>query len=146
MRHLLFLHLLGASVWVGGHLVLLFSVLPGALRRRDVQPVRAFEQLYERVGIPALLLQIATGIWLAGQWLPHAQWFGGTAIAHLVQAKLVLLGFTAVLGVHARLAIIPKLDAQRLPQLGVHIVLITLTAIAFVWVGSGFRFGGLLQG
>ena len=74
MRHLLFLHLLGASVWVGGHLVLLFSVLPGALRRRDVQPVRAFEQLYERVGIPALLLQIATGIWLAGQWLPHAQW------------------------------------------------------------------------
>ena len=61
MRHLLFLHLLGASVWVGGHLVLLFSVLPGALRRRDVQPVRQFEQLYERVGIPALLVQIVSG-------------------------------------------------------------------------------------
>ncbi len=143
MRHVLFLHLLGASVWVGGHLVLLFSVLPGAMRGRDVQPVRAFEQLYERVGIPALLLQIVTGVWLAGQWLPHSQWFDGSPIAHLIQAKLLLLGFTALLGVHARLALIPKLNAQRLPQLGVHIVLITLTAMAFVWVGAGFRFGGL---
>ncbi len=143
MRHLLFLHLLGASVWVGGHLVLLFSVLPGALRRRDVQPVRQFEQLYERVGIPALLVQIVSGLWLASLWLPRGQWFDSSPMAHLVHAKLVLLGFTALLGVHARLALIPKLDAQRLPQLGLHIVLITLTAVAFVWVGSGFRFGGL---
>jgi len=143
MRHVLFLHLLGASVWVGGHVILLFSVLPGALRRRDVGPVRAFEQLYERVGIPALLLQVGTGLWLAGQWLPHAQWLGDSPIAHLVQAKLVLLALTALLGVHARLALIPRLDGQRLPHLGVHILLITLTAVAFVWVGSGFRFGGL---
>ena len=143
MRHLLFLHLLGASVWVGGHLVLLFGVLPGALRRRDPQPVRTFEQIYERIGIPALLIQIVTGLWLASLWLPHAQWFGTTPMAHLVQAKLGLLALTAALGLHARLALIPKLDAQRLPQLGVHIVLITLTAVAFVWVGAGFRFGGL---
>ena len=143
MRHLLFLHLLGASVWVGGHLVLLFGVLPGALRRRDPQPVRNFEQIYERIGIPALLVQIVTGLWLASLWLPHALWFGSTPLAHLVQAKLGLLALTAALGLHARLALIPKLDAQRLPQLGVHIVLITLTAVAFVWVGAGFRFGGL---
>lgn len=143
MRHLLFLHLLGASVWVGGHLILLLSVLPGALRRRDVQPVRAFEQIYERVGIPALLLQVVTGFWLAGQWLPHAQWFTAAPLARLVQAKLVLLCLTALLGVHARLALIPSLNAQRLPQLGVHILLITLTAVAFVWVGAGFRFGRL---
>lgn len=143
MRYVLFIHLLGASVWVGGHLVLLFSVLPGALRRRDVQPVRHFEGLYERVGLPALLVQVASGIWLAGQWLPHAQWFGDSPVAHLVQAKLALLGATVLLGVHARLALIPRLDEQRLPHLGVHILLITLTAVAFVWVGAGFRFGGL---
>ncbi len=143
MRHLLFLHLLGASVWVGGHLVLLCGVLPKALRQRDPQPVRNFEQIYERIGIPALLIQIVTGLWMASLWLPHAQWFGATPAAQLIQAKLVLLGLTAALGVHARLALIPKLDAQRLPQLGAHIVLITLTAVAFVWVGAGFRFGGL---
>lgn len=143
MRYLLFMHLLGASVWVGGHLILLLSVLPGALRSKDVRPVRAFEQLYERIGIPALVLQVVTGFWLAGNWLPHAQWFGTTPIARLVQAKLVLLILTALLGVHARLALIPKLDAQRLPHLGVHILLITVTAVAFAWVGAGFRFGGL---
>lgn len=70
MRHLLFLHLLGATVWVGGHLVLLLGVLPRAMRQRDPQPVRQFEQLYERIGIPALLIQIITGFWLASLWLP----------------------------------------------------------------------------
>lgn len=143
MRYLLYLHLLGASVWVGGHLILLCNVLPGALRRRDPQPVRAFEQLYERIGIPALLLQVISGLWLAALWLPFARWLEDSPVAHLVQAKLVLLAFTAMLGLHARLALIPALDARRLPQLGLHIVLITLTALAFVWVGSGFRFGGL---
>src|SRR5690606_41856251 len=103
MRHLLFLHLLGASVWVGGHLVLLFSVLPGALKRRDVQPVRSFDQLYERVGIPALLIQIVTGVWMAGNWLPHSQWFSDSPLAHLVQATLALRALTAVPAVHARL-------------------------------------------
>lgn len=143
MRYLLYLHLLGASVWVGGHLILLCNVLPGALRQRDPQPVRAFEQLYERIGIPALLLQVASGLWLAALWLPVDRWLESSALAHLVQAKLLLLAFTAVLGLHARLALIPGLDARRLPQLGLHIVLITLTALSFVWVGSGFRFGGL---
>lgn len=37
MRTLLFLHLLGAAIWVGGHLVLALGILPGALRRRDPQ-------------------------------------------------------------------------------------------------------------
>ncbi|MBF3283866.1 copper transporter, partial [Pseudomonas aeruginosa] len=54
MRTLLFLHLLGAAIWVGGHLVLALGILPGALRRRDPQAIRAFEQVYERIGIPAL--------------------------------------------------------------------------------------------
>lgn len=145
MRHLLFLHLLGASVWLGGHLVLLLGVLPKAMRQRDPQPVLDFERVFERIGIPALLVQIATGLWMANLWLPHGQWFGSSPVAHLVQAKLMLLGFTVLLGLHARLALIPKLDAQRLPQLGLHILLITLTAIAFVWAGAGFRFGGLFQ-
>ncbi|WP_120997063.1 CopD family protein [Stutzerimonas urumqiensis] len=143
MRYLLFLHLLGATVWVGGHLVLLLGILPGALRSRDVAPVRGFEAIYERIGIPALLVQIVTGFWLATLWLAPSQWLSDVPVAHLVQAKLVLLAMTALLGVHARLALIPRLDGQRLPQLGVHIVLITLTAVAFVWVGTGFRYGGL---
>ncbi len=143
MRMLLFVHLLGASVWVGGHLVLLLSVLPGALRRRDVATVLAFERRYERVGLPALALQVVSGLWLASIWLPPAAWLGPSVPARLVQAKLALLGVTALLGIHARLRLIPQLTSQRLPALALHVLLLTLAAVALVWVGAGFRFGGL---
>lgn len=43
---ILLLHLLGASVWVGGHLVLALGVLPGVLRQRDVAMLLAFESRY----------------------------------------------------------------------------------------------------
>jgi len=39
-RLLVALHLLGAAVWVGGHLVLSISVLPRALRARDPGIIR----------------------------------------------------------------------------------------------------------
>ncbi len=144
MRILLYFHLLGASVWIGGHLVLALGILPGALRRRDVQAIRNFEQVFEKIGLPALLLQVVTGLWLASLWLPHALWLGDSPQAALIQTKLGLLALTAALGVHARLVLIPRLSAERLPALGWHIALITLSALAFAWVGSGFRFGGLL--
>jgi hypothetical protein len=51
-------------------------VLPRALRARDPEPVRAFEAGFERVGIPALGLQVATGLWLAFHWVPDVgSWF-----------------------------------------------------------------------
>ena len=55
-RLLVVLHLLGATVWVGGHLVLSLVVLPRALRARDASVVAEFESGYERIGLPALLL------------------------------------------------------------------------------------------
>jgi putative copper export protein len=57
-RLLVVLHLLGASVWVGGHLVLSLSVLPRALRARDPAIISEFESGLERLGIPALLVQV----------------------------------------------------------------------------------------
>jgi len=139
------LHLLGASVWVGGHLVLCLAVLPSALRARDPAPIRAFEERFERLGIPALLLQIASGLWLAHHWVPDwRQWFGGGGpLSALIATKLVLLALTAALGVHARLVLIPRLDASTLPKLGAHIVGVTVLAVAFLVAGAGIRLGGL---
>ncbi len=122
MRTLLFLHLLGAAIWVGGHLVLALGILPGALRRRDPQAIRAFEQVC--------------------LWLPFDHWFGATPVARALQLKLLLLAATAALGVHARLRLIPNLDAESLPKLGWHIAAITLVGLCFVAVGQSFRFGG----
>ncbi|MBF3201218.1 copper transporter, partial [Pseudomonas aeruginosa] len=45
-------------------------------------------------------------------------------------------------GVHARLRLIPNLNAESLPKLGWHIAAITLVGLCFVAVGQSFRFGG----
>ncbi len=36
-------HVLSATIWTGGHLVLALGVLPDALRRRDRAAVAAFD-------------------------------------------------------------------------------------------------------
>ena len=58
----LILHILAATIWAGGHLVLASAVLPRALKERDVDAILSFESKYERIGMPALLIQIATGL------------------------------------------------------------------------------------
>jgi putative copper export protein len=144
-RALVIAHLLGASIWIGGHVVLSLAVLPRALRARDASIVRDFEAGFERVGIPALLVQVVTGLWLAHHWLPEVgTWFaGGSPQARLVATKLALLAATVALAAHARLRIIPRLDATTLRPLAWHIAAVTLISIAFLVAGVGIRTGGL---
>src|SRR5206468_3592572 len=95
-RLLVVLHLLGATVWVGGHLVLSLVVLPRALAARDPSIVREFESGYERIGLPALLLQALTGVWLALHWVPDmATWLAPASLhGWLIVVKLGLLAAT----------------------------------------------------
>lgn len=145
-RLLVALHLLGATVWVGGHLVLSLSVLPRALRARDPAILREFESGFERLGIPALVMQIVTGLWLAYHWAPYvAGWFSpSTPQARLVLVKLVLLGATVALAVHARLRVVPQLDAATLRFLAYHVVAVTLLGVALLVAGVAIRTGVVL--
>src|SRR5947208_14564402 len=70
-RILISLHLVGASVWIGGRLVLATTLLPRALRHRDPSIILDFENGFERIGLPSLLLQVFTGLLLASRWLPE---------------------------------------------------------------------------
>jgi putative copper export protein len=144
-RWLVLAHLLGASVWVGGHIVLALAVLPRALRANDAAIVRDFESGFEKVGIPALLLQVVTGLWLAHHWLPDVgAWFAAESPqARFVLAKLACLAATIALAAHARLRIIPRLDATTLRPLAWHIRGVTAIAITFVIFGVAIRTGGL---
>lgn len=144
-RLLVVAHLLGASVWVGGHIVLSLAVLPRALRAHDASIVRDFEAGFERVGIPALLVQVVTGLLLAHHWVPDVgAWFGGgSPLSRFVAAKLALLLATVALAAHARLRIIPRLDDTTLRPLAWHIRGVTGIAIALVVLGVGIRTGGL---
>jgi len=144
-RLLVALHLLGESVWVGGHLILSLSVLPRALRAHDPMIVSEFESGFERLGIPALLVQVVTGLWLAHHWAPDiTSWFSAsTPTTRLILVKLALLGATIALAVHARLRVLPQLDAATLRFLAYHIAAVTLLGVALLVVGVAIRTGGV---
>lgn len=139
------LHVLAATLWTGGHLVLALAVLPKALRTRSPQTLLQFEQSYEHVGMAALAIQVATGLWMALQLVPDwGQWFSpDTAMERAVSLKLALLAATALVAAHARARVIPNLSAQTLPLMAWHVSAVTLLGVGFVLTGVAFRYGGV---
>jgi hypothetical protein len=76
-------------------LLLALKILPPALRARDPAPIHAVEERYEALGLPALLLQVITCVWLASLWLPASAWLSDNPVA--IRIKLVLLGLSLAL-------------------------------------------------
>ena len=141
----LFLHVLGATIWTGGHLVLALAWLPRVLRERSPEQLLRFEQGYERIGMPALVVQVVTGVWMAWQMVPSmGAWLSPeTPVARAITLKLGLLALTALIAAHARLRVIPRLSAATLPLMAWHVAAVTLISVAFVAVGVSLRFGGV---
>ncbi len=140
---LLALHILGAAIWTGGHLVLALSILPRAWREHRASLIRDFERVYERVGMPALAVQIVTGLVLAYHLLGSpSHWLADTGQARAVIFKLSLLAVTVALALHARLRVIPNLRDDNIPVLGYHIIAVTIIGVLFVLTGVCLRFGG----
>jgi putative copper export protein len=141
MKWLVLFHVLGATIWVGGHLILSIVFLPDALKSKDVTIILNFEKRFERVGIPALLIQVVTGIWMGVLFVPLPDWWQLSTSHHiLLWTKLGLLAGTIGLAIHARFFIIPKLNVAALPSLAFHITMVTVLAVSFVITGLSFRF------
>ena len=142
---LVILHTLGATIWTGGHLVLALTILPRALRSRDPNLIRDFESGFEGIGIPSLILQVTTGIWLTLIYLPgfKSLFAFNSYLSIYILIKLVLLLATLILAIHARLFIIPTLTQENLMALGYHIIGVTVIAVLFVIIGTGIRLGGI---
>lgn len=144
LKWLILFHVLGATIWAGGHLVLAMGFVPAALRLRDPSIILHFEKHYEKIGIPALLIQAITGIWMALIYVPFNYWWSLETLHHrYLWIKLLLLFCTLILAIHARFFIIPKLNGDRLPTLAFHIVLMTVLAVFFILTGLSFRFNYL---
>jgi putative copper export protein len=143
--YVLLIHVLAATIWTGGHLVLASTVLPRALSARDPAVLLSFESGFERIGMPALLVQVITGLWMAHTIRPDiADWFSLADLgSRLIALKLGLLLATLLTALDARLRIIPTLRAETLPAMGRRVVLATLLSVGFVVAGVSFR-GGLL--
>lgn len=142
---LIVLHLLGSSVWIGGHIVLVLVVLPKAMRKRDPIRVRDFERGFAKVGLSALALQVFTGLWLTTYW--GIDWRAvlvtPTPAAHLALSKVVLLAVVVVVGVHAERRVLPRLSAETLGVFAAHAWTVTLLSLLMLIAGAGIRTGGL---
>ncbi len=143
-KHFLILHILAATIWAGGHLVLAVTILPKALRRNAPELVFEFDSGFERIAIPALLLLVVTGLWLAYRMIPDVSaWFSfENNVSTLIVAKLTLLVLTVALAVDARIRIIPNIASDNLKKLAFHIILVTIISVLLVIIGVGFRTGG----
>jgi putative copper export protein len=142
---LLLLHLLSATIWTGGHIVLSVVVLPKVLRARSPEMLLDFESAYEKIGMPALIVQVVTGLLLAYRFVPDVgQWFNmANPISHAITAKLTLLALTVGFAINARLRVIPVLSKENLGEMAWHIIAVTTLSMLFVAVGISFRTGWL---
>lgn len=110
----LFLHVLAATVWVGGQLTLV-ALLP-ALRTAGADVPRAAANAFNRVAWPAFAVLVATGVWnvvaigAAGASYQHTLWLkyalvaasGLTAWLHAVaRSRAGLAVFGALTGATA---------------------------------------------
>ncbi len=80
---------------------------------------------------------------MAYKILPNIEmWFAfDNDISVLIGMKLSLLLLTALVAMHARFWVIPRLSANNLNGFAINIILVTLFSVAFVVVGTLFRTG-----
>jgi len=91
-------------------------------------------------------VQVVTGLGLAYHWAPRvAGWLSpSTPQARLILLKLVLLAATVALAIHARLRVLPTLEAATLRILAYHIVAVTLLGVGLLLAGVAIRTGLVL--
>ena len=121
----LFLHVISATVWVGGQLVL--AALVPVLRAKDPSLPKAAANAFNRVAWPAYWLLVATGVW--------------NIAAERTDAVAANPGWDAVLGVKVVLVALSGVSAflhtraTTTTGLAVWGALSGLSAIAAVYVG-----------
>ena len=143
----LILHLLAATVWVGGHVLLCFSILPSFLRTKNTKELLAFEGKFEKIAIPALILLVFSGIMMAYTYgVTFSTWLSfSSTIEKVVSTNLLLLLSIACLALSAQFRVIPKLEKgiDKVYEMGVHVILVTVISVTMLILGSFIRYGGI---
>lgn len=139
---LILLHTISACIWVGGHLILAITILPKSLKERNPKYIEDFESKYEKIGIPALLIQVITGFMMFINYgLNYTDIFSfDSHFSRMLSYKIILLLLTILLAAHARIFIIPKLSESNLNSLAIHIIIVTILSLFFVYFGVSVRF------
>lgn len=145
-HHLLhYLHLIAASLWLGGTLLLALTTLPGLWRGAGPERLPGHLLATDRLNLGALAVLLASGYALAWHWLPDAAgWFqSDLRQADLIQLKWLLLIAAAALAGWARIYLLPTWTPSRRLALTVYLVGNLVIGLAMAWLGTRFRYDGL---
>lgn len=144
---LLILHLLAATIWVGGHIYLMLRIFPKVLKQKDTELLLAFEQSYEPIGIGALIVLVITGVGMAHQYgVGLSDLFSfSSSIEQVISLKTLLLLGTIGFAISAQTRVIPTLkhSPAKLSEMALHATSVTLLAIAMLVLGTFIRYGGM---
>jgi putative copper export protein len=147
MRHqiILIIHLLAATIWVGGHLILLLRYVPKAIKTKSLDELSVFRKNFEPVGMPSLFVLIVTGIIMAYDYnVTIEKWFlFENAIEKIVSIKLILLFISLTLAFITIKFVLPSIDKLSPFLLYFIIFLVTSIAVTMLILGSLVRVGGL---
>lgn len=140
---LIILHILGASIWIGGMLIMALGVLPKAKKINDSSMVKNFEGSFHILGMIALTVQFLTGFRLA---MIYAGGMKGlfdfsNHAAVLFIWKLVLILMTMGIFVVFKKKTINNLIDDNVANASTPIWILTLLAIALMILGLGFSRG-----
>lgn len=142
LKWIIFIHIISATIWTGGHLILSLAYLPKAIKHNDFGIIESFESKYESIGIPSLVILVITGIYITTVYAPGLLDFDfSDHYTKHITIKLGLLLCTIALAIHARFFLIPK---RKLKPLAFHIIAVTIISVLFVFTGFSARSGGLL--
>lgn len=144
----LIVHLLAATIWIGGHLILAIGFLPKALKHKKFSFIKNFERVYEPIGITSLLLLIITGTAMSYDFqIKPTDWFSfENPLETTISLKVLGVLLTVIFAISAQTRVIPSLEkgnVKKLCEMAIHIICVTLISILLLILGSYARYGGV---
>ena len=141
----LIIHLLAATIWVGGHLLLAICYLPTAFKKRDPKIILNFEKKFEALGMSSLVLLIMSGTWMAYDFgITLKTWFHfNSGFETVISLKLILLFCTFICALYAQFVVIPNLNKNNIYRIAIIILTVTSIGVAMLILGSTLRYGGI---
>ena len=69
--YIVLIHILTATISVGGHLIMISVFLPEAVRKKDPKILLGFMKRFGKIGNPSLVLLILSGLYLGSVMQPN---------------------------------------------------------------------------
>ncbi len=140
---LIILHILGASIWIGGMLIMALGALPKAKKANDASLLKNYEGSFHILGMIAITIQFLTGFRLA---MIYAGGMKGlfdfsNHAAVLFMWKLVIVLLSAGLFVVFKKKTLSNLDNNNISSASAIVWIIAVLAIAQMVLGLGFSRG-----